>query len=247
VALMRNIKLILEYEGTNYAGWQKQNNVMTIQQKLEGIIEIVTGQFSEVIGSSRTDSGVHARGFVCNFITESNIPDKNFKKALNAYLPEDIVVVKSEEVDINFHARFCSIGKRYVYTVLNAEQRHVLGRNYMYFFHRKLNIKDMEKAAQYFIGTHDFSAFRKSGSSVKTSVRTIKELSIIKNGDLITFNINGDGFLYNMVRIIVGTLLDVGVGRFKPEYITEIIKSKDRSNAGKSVPATGLCLEEVFY
>lgn len=244
---MRNIKLLLEYDGTNYAGWQRQNNVITIQQKLEETIEIVTGQFSEVIGSSRTDAGVHAKGFVCNFITESKIPGENFKKALNVYLPEDIVVVKSEDVNINFHSRFDSIGKRYVYTILNGAQRPAIGRNYVYFFHRKLDIKKMKEAALYFIGTHDFSAFKKSGSSVKTAVRTIKELNIIQNGDFIKFSITGDGFLYNMVRIIVGTLLEVGVERFKPEDIIKIIQSKDRSNAGKSVPASGLCLEEVFY
>lgn len=244
---MRNIKLVVEYDGTNYAGWQRQNNIITIQQKVEEAIEIVTGTFSEVIGSSRTDAGVHAKGFVCNFHTESKIPSANFKKALNCFLPEDIVVVNSKEVDAKFHSRFDSLGKKYIYTVVTGSERPAIGRNYVYYFHRDLDIEKMKEASKYFLGTHDFSAFKKTGSSVKTSVRTITELEIIKEEKIIKFSIVGDGFLYNMVRIIVGTLLEVGVGRFSPEYIVSIINSKDRSKAGKSVPAGGLCLEEVYY
>lgn len=244
---MRNIKLIVEYDGTNYAGWQRQNNAITIQQRVEEAVEIVTGTFSEVTGSSRTDAGVHAKGFVCNFHTESKIPSANFKKALNGFLPEDIVIIDSKEVDEKFHSRFDSLGKRYVYTVVNGAERPAIGRNYMYHFHRDLDMEKMKEASKYFLGTHDFSAFKKTGSSVKTSVRTITELQITKEEKNISFSIVGDGFLYNMVRIIVGTLLEVGVGRFSPEYIVDIIKSKDRSKAGKSAPASGLCLEEVYY
>lgn len=244
---MRNIKLTIEYDGTNYAGWQRQNNIVTIQQRVEEAIENITNNFSEVIGSSRTDAGVHAKGFVCNFLTESKIPAPKFKKALNSFLPEDIVIVKSEEVDISFHSRFHSIGKKYVYTILTGEQRPAIGRNYAYYFHRQLDIEKMKSACKYFLGMHDFSAFKNSGSSVKTSVRTIKELNVIEDGNFIKFSVTGDGFLYNMVRIIVGTLLEVGLGRFKPEYIEDILKSKDRSKAGKSAPANGLCLEEVYY
>jgi tRNA pseudouridine38-40 synthase len=247
VALVRNIKLIIEYDGTNYAGWQRQNNSITIQQKIEEVIKTVTGEFSEVIGSSRTDAGVHANGFVCNFLTESKIPSEKFKKALNSFLPEDIVIVNSKEVELDFHARFNSIGKRYVYTVLTGEHRAAIGRNYVYYFHRKLNIDNMRTASKYFLGTHDFSAFKSAGSSVKTSVRTIKELNVVEEGNIIKITVTGDGFLYNMVRIIVGTLLEVGIGRFKPDCILDILKSKDRSKAGRSVPARGLSLEEVFY
>lgn len=244
---MRNIKLVVEYDGTNYAGWQRQNNAITIQQKVEEAIQNITGKFSEVTGSSRTDAGVHAKGFVCNFLTESKIPSENFKKALNSFLPKDIVIVKSEEVETSFHARFNSVGKRYVYTILTGNQRAAIGRNYIYYFHRKLDIEKMKIASKYILGTHDFSAFKNAGSSVKTSVRTIKELNIVEDGNMIKFSIMGDGFLYNMVRIIVGTLLEVGVGRFEPEYVVDILSSKERSKAGKSVPANGLCLEEVFY
>lgn len=244
---MRNIKLTIEYDGTNYAGWQRQNNAVTIQQKVEEAIRDVTGKVSEVIGSSRTDSGVHAKGFVCNFLTESKIPSEKFKKALNSFLPEDIVILQSEEVEISFHARFNSIGKRYEYTIITGDQRPAIGRNYMYYFYRKLDIENMRSASKYILGTHDFSAFKNAGSSVKTSVRTIKEINIVEDGNMIRFIVMGDGFLYNMVRIIVGTLLEVGTGRFKPEYVVDILKSKDRSKAGKSVPANGLCLKEVFY
>lgn len=244
---MRNIKLIVEYDGTNYAGWQRQNNAVTIQQKVEEVISDVTGEVLEVIGSSRTDAGVHAEGFVCNFFTKSKIPAEKFKKALNSFLPEDIVILQSEEVELDFHARFNSLGKRYEYTILTGEQRPAIGRNYMYYFYRKLDIENMQKAAKYILGTHDFSAFKNAGSSVKTSVRTIKELDIVEDGKMIRFIVMGDGFLYNMVRIIVGTLLEVGIGRFKPEYVQDILESKDRSKAGKSVPANGLCLKEVFY
>lgn len=244
---MRNIKLVIEYDGTNYGGWQRQNNVVTIQQKVEEAIESITGKFSQVIGASRTDARVHAKRFVCNFITESNIPSEKFKNALNSFLPEDIVIVKSEEVNMNFHARYNSIGKRYVYTVLTGNHRPAIGRNYVHYFHKDLNIEKMRKAAENFLGTHDFSAFKKSGSSVKTTVRTIREVNIIEKENIIKFVIEGDGFLYNMVRIMVGTLLEVGVGRFEPGSIINILNSKDRSKAGKSVPASGLCLEEVFY
>jgi len=244
---MRNIKLTIEYDGTNYAGWQKQNNAITIQQKVEEAIRNITGKVSEALGSSRTDAGVHAKGFVCNFLTQSKIPAEKFKKALNSFLPEDIVILKSEEVDVDFHARFNSLGKEYEYTVLTGDHRPAIGRNYMYYFHRKLDIENMRSASTYILGTHDFSAFKNAGSSVKTSVRTIKELSIVEDNNIIRFNITGDGFLYNMVRIIVGTLLEVGIGRFKPEYVADILNSKDRSKAGRSVPANGLCLKQVFY
>lgn len=247
MAVIRNIKLVIEYDGTNYCGWQKQQNGITIEQKVEDAIKHVTGILPKVIGASRTDAGVHAKGFVCSFLTSSKIPVANFKNVLNGFLPKDIVIVKSEEVDINFHARYNSTGKRYVYTVLTGEHRPAIGRNYVYYFNRTLDIEKMQEASKYFLGTHDFSGFKKKGSSVKTSVRTIKDFNIYKSGDYIKFSISADGFLYNMVRSIVGTLLDVGVNRFKPEYIMDIIDSKDRSNAGKSAPASGLCLEEVFY
>lgn len=244
---MKNIKLIIEYDGTNYSGWQRQKNAMTIQQKLEEAIHKATGKFCETTGSSRTDAGVHAKEFVCNFFTDSSIPPSNFKLVLNGILPKDIAVIKSEEVDINFHSRYNSIGKKYTYTIITGNNRPAIGRNYMYYMYRTLNLENMQRACKFFIGTHDFSAFKSNGSSVKTSVRTISEFIIVKENNLIKFSVIGNGFLYNMVRIMVGTLLQVGVGKFKPEYIDVILKSKDRSLAGKPAPASGLCLEKVFY
>jgi tRNA pseudouridine38-40 synthase len=247
VELMKNIKLVIEYDGTNYSGWQRQKNAMTIQEKLENTIKSLTGKFCEVIGSSRTDAGVHARGFVCNFMTDSKIPPDKFKMALNRILPEDIVVLKSQEVDMSFHARYSSKGKMYTYTIVTGDNRPAIGRNYMYYFYRKLNLEDMQKACKFFLGTHDFSAFKSNGSSVKTSVRTIKNFIVHKNDKIFKFDVVGDGFLYNMVRIMVGTVLEVGVGKLKPEDIPNILESKDRSKAGKPVPPMGLCLEKVFY
>lgn len=246
---MKNIKLKLEYDGTNYYGWQKQKNdkFITLQGTLEKVVSDITKEKVEIIGVSRTDSGVHAKGYVCNFFTNTKIPPKNLKKVINNNLPKDIVVLSSEEVSSEFHSRFCSKGKTYEYTILNSPQPIAIGRNYIFQFKDKLNIDNMKIASRYFIGTHDFSAFRTKGSSVKTSVRTITKAEINKKGDFIRFTITGDGFLYNMVRIIVGTLIEVGLDKIKPEYVEYIIKSKDRAKAGPCVPSSGLCLKEVFY
>lgn len=244
---MRNIKLTIEYDGTNYAGWQKQKNGITIQQKLEEAIELIINDKIKVIGSSRTDAGVHARGFVANFNTESKINVENFKDAINSKLPRDIVILSSEEVDMDFHSRYSSIGKKYSYTILNRHEPTALERNYVYHYKKQLDFQAMEEASVYFIGEHDFSAFKTAGSSVKTTVRNIKNAYLKKDEDKVIFYIEGDGFLYNMVRIMVGTLIDVGIHKLKPYEISNIIKSKDRTMAGKTAPASGLCLEVVYY
>ncbi|KEI95450.1 pseudouridine synthase [Clostridium botulinum A2B7 92] len=246
---MKNIKLKLEYDGTNYCGWQKQKNekFITLQGTLEKVISNITKEKVEIIGVSRTDSGVHAKGYVCNFFTNTRIPPENLQKVINNNLPRDIVVLSSEEVSNRFHSRFCCKGKTYEYTVLNSLQPIAIGRNYIFQFKDKLDIDNMKIASRYFIGTHDFSAFKTKGSSVKTSVRTINEFEIDKKGDFIKFTITGDGFLYNMVRIIVGILIEIGLNKREPEYVEYVIKSKDRRKAGKCVPSSGLCLKEVFY
>ncbi|GIM29926.1 tRNA pseudouridine synthase A [Clostridium polyendosporum] len=244
---MKNIKITVEYDGTNYFGWQKQKNGVTIQQKIEEAIKKTTGEIVDVIGSSRTDSGVHAKGFIANFKTNSTIPSDRFREALNSKLPGDIVILKSEEVPDNFHARYSSKGKTYCYTILNKYEPAAIGRNYVYHVKGRLDTEDMKKACRYFIGTHDFKAFKSTGSSVKTSVRTITNLHIEIEGNLIKIYISADGFLYNMVRIIVGTLLLVGISKLKPEDIKKIISEGQREKAGKCVPPTGLCLEKVFY
>ncbi|MBU3111680.1 tRNA pseudouridine(38-40) synthase TruA [Clostridium lacusfryxellense] len=244
---MRNIKLIIEYDGTNYCGWQRQNNVMTIEEKVERAIEEITGEEALITGSSRTDAGVHAKGYTGNFYTNSKIVQEKFARAINSKLPRDIVILKAIDMPMEFHSRYNSTGKVYSYTIINRREYVAVGRNYIYHHQRILDVEAMKLGALYFIGTHDFSAFKNLGSSVKTSVRTISQLDIIKNEDMIKIYIAADGFLYNMVRIIVGALIRVGEGKIKPSEINNIIESKERSKAGKAVPANGLCLEEVFY
>lgn len=244
---MRNIKLIIEYDGTNYGGWQKQKNNRTIQEEIEKAIYKVTSEEVELKGSSRTDSGVHARGMVANFNTDSRIPGEKFRGAINSKLPDDIAIIKSEEVDKEFHARYLSKGKTYSYTIVNRYEKVAMDRNYVYHVKDNLNIDDMKKACTYFIGKHDFKAFKTTGSSVKTSVRTISELYIEANEDKLKIFITADGFLYNMVRIIVGTLIEVGKGKIKPKAIESIINECERSKSGPCVPPNGLVLEEVYY
>lgn len=244
---MRNVKLTIEYDGTNYCGWQKQNNEKTIQEEIEKAIYKAVGEVVEVIGSSRTDAGVHARGMVANFKTNATIPFDRFKYAINDKLPDDIAIIESEEVSEDFHARYDSKGKTYCYSIINRQQKPAIGRNYVYHFKWDLDIEKMREACKYFIGKHDFKAFRSLGSSVKTTERTIKELYIESEGEKINIFITADGFLYNMVRIIVGTLLKVGRGKIPIEDIEKIILLGDRKKAGPCVPAQGLILEKVYY
>lgn len=246
--MKKNVKLIIEYDGSNYSGWQKQKHSITIQQKIEEAISEITKTNTEIIGCSRTDAGVHARNFVANFITESSIPAEKFKYAINSKLPKDIVIKNSSEEPFKFHARFDSKGKKYIYTILNREEPATIDRNIMYHFNKPLNIEAMKTASKYFIGSHEFDSFyKKSGSSVKSTLRTIYYCDVVKNEHVVKFTVIGEGFLYNMVRIMAGTLIDVGIGRIKPEDIKSIILAKDRERAGRSLPPEGLCLQEVIY
>lgn len=244
---MRNIKLTIEYDGTRYYGWQRQPIGNTIQQEVEKAISKVIKEYVKVIGSSRTDSGVHAKGYVANFKTNVKMPAEKFRDAINCKLPRDIVIIKSEEVDLDFHARYSSKGKTYCYTILNREYPCAIDKDYVYYYRWKLNVEEMKKACKYFLGTHDFKAFQTPGGSVKTSIRTISDLHIETNVDKIKIYISADGFLYNMVRIIVGTLILVGSNKIKEDFVKNIIESGVRQNAGKCAPANGLCLEKVFY
>lgn len=244
---MRNIKLIIEYDGTNYYGWQKQPHQATIQETLEDSIRKVTKEKIDIIGSGRTDKGVHARGQVANFFTDSKIPGEKFKDAINSALPEDIAINYSEEVDSSFHSRYSAQGKEYRYLIYNRREPSPLLRNLAYHVPQKLDYGSMQKAIGHIIGTHDFRAFMASGSSVKDTTRTIYNVHLDKNGELIEFRINGSGFLYNMVRIIAGTLVDIGTGKIDNSYLSEIILSKDRKNAGHTAPPHGLYLERVLY
>jgi len=244
---VRNIRLLIEYDGTEFCGWQKQKSGRTICETIESAIRKVTHEEIELTGCSRTDSGVHAREFVAAFKTESTIPSDKFRDAINSKLPEDVVILLSEEVPLDFHPRYQAKGKTYCYTILNRRTPVAIGRNYGCLVKEKLDVEKMKEAAKYLEGTHDFKAFMSLGSSVKTTIRTIWNVNIEKEYDVIKIYVSGDGFLYNMVRTIVGTLIKVANGKIKPEFVSEIIKSGDRKKAGKCMPANGLSLEKVFY
>lgn len=245
---MRNIKLTIEYDGTNYSGWQKQANTNnTIQEEIENAIEKVVDEKVTIIGAGRTDKGVHGRGQVANFNTNSRIPEEKFKYAINRYLPEDIAIVESIEVEESFHSRYDALGKKYKYLIYNAPVKSPIFRNYSYYIPYKLNIQSMDKAKDYFIGKHDFAAFMASGSGIEDTIRNIYYISLTNCNNIIEFEIYGDGFLYNMVRIIVGTLIDIGRGKIESDSIPNILKSKDRKNAGHTAAAEGLYLEKVCY
>jgi tRNA pseudouridine38-40 synthase len=244
---MRNIKITIEYDGTNYCGWQVQKNAVAVQEVLQRGIETLLKHEINITGSSRTDAGVHAKGMVANFFTSISIPVENFPAAINTKLPLDIVVLKAEEVDHDFHSRYSNQGKRYSYCILNRKMPSAILRNYTAHIPEILDFKCMEEACKEFVGTHDFSSFKSSGSIMKDNVRTIKLLDIKQNEDIIKIIIEADGFLYNMVRIIAGTLIDVGKGKIKPDEISNIILSQDRKKAGKTAPPQGLYLDCVYY
>lgn len=242
-----NVKILLEYDGSNYHGWQRQKNALTIQEVVEEAVYKVTGEKVKVIGAGRTDAGVHARGQVANFHTNCRIPVERLPYAINSHLPEDIVVKGAEEVPDDFHARYSAKAKVYTYTIYNAPFPSPLMRKYSYFYPHILDVEAMQEAAKAFVGIHDFTAFRASGSPVKSSIRNVMRLEVKKNKDVITIEVEADGFLYNMVRIIAGTLLEVGSGKRTPEEIPSVISSRDRERAGITLPAHGLCLEKVVY
>lgn len=244
---MKNIKLTIEYDGTNYFGWQIQPEVSSVQEEIEKAIKILTNEDIDLTGAGRTDRKVHARGQVANFMTNSSIPAEKFSYAINKYLPEDISIVKSEEVDTNFHSRYDAIGKEYRYLIYNNYIRSSLWRNYTYHVPYNLDFKTMDIAKDFFLGTHDFSAFMSTGSSIENTVRTIYAVSLCQKDNIICFEVQGNGFLYNMVRIMVGTLIDVGSGKIRPESIPIILESKDRKKAGHTAKPQGLYLEKVYY
>ncbi|UPA30547.1 tRNA pseudouridine(38-40) synthase TruA [Terrisporobacter glycolicus] len=243
---MRNLKLTIQYDGTKYCGWQKQPNSSGIQGTIEYAIYEITKEKVNIIGSGRTDAGVHALGQVANFKTNSNIPAARIPDALNAKLPKDISIIDCQEVSDDFHSRYSATGKIYRYLIYNKPYRSPLYKDISYHVRYDLDIQKMRVEAQSLLGTHEFKGFMSSGSSVKDTVRTIHNISIEESGDLIVLEVEGNGFLYNMVRILVGTLVDIGRGRIdKP--LEEIIASQDRGEAGHTAPAHGLFLKKVHY
>jgi tRNA pseudouridine38-40 synthase len=245
--LVRNIKLVIEYDGSNYHGWQSQINASAVQDVIEDAIKRLTGDECAITGSSRTDAGVHAYGQVANFYTGSSIPAEKFSYALNSLLPKDIVVKEALEVSSDFHSRYSAKGKKYRYLIHNSLFPSALLRNRAFHVAHTLDIDEMRKAASCFKGTHDFTSFKAAGSNVKSPVRTITDISLEIQENIIVFEISGDGFLYNMVRIIAGTLVEVGIGKVKHDSIPAIIESYDRKKAGKTAPPQGLYLVEVYY
>lgn len=244
---MRNIKLIIEYDGKKFGGWQKQPSKLNIQGEIEQAIKEITGETVELNASGRTDAGVHSLGQTANFKTNSKIELEKIPVAINSKLKQSIRIISAEEVDENFHARYSCKGKKYRYVINNSKYGSAIYRDLEYHIPMKLNAKKMAEAAKYFEGEHDFKGFKASGTSSKSSVRTIYKAEVKEDGDRIIIELEGNGFLYNMVRIISGTLVEVGLGKIKPEEIPNIIESKDRSKAGKTLPAQGLYLVEVYY
>lgn len=244
---MRNIKLTIEYDGKCYNGWQKQPNKLNIQGEIERAIYNITKEEVDLIGSGRTDAGVHALGQVANFKTNSEISIEKLPLAINSQLKNSIVIKEAEEVDERFHSRYNAKHKTYRYIINNSKCGTAIYRNLEYSYPFKLDVEKMKQASIYFEGEHDFKAFKSSGTSSKNSVRTIYKAIVKQEGEKIIIELTGNGFLYNMVRIISGTLLDVGLGKIKPEEIPEIIESKDRQRAGKTLPPYGLYLVEVKY
>lgn len=244
---MRNIKITIEYDGKEFNGWQKQPNKLNIQGTIEKAIESIVGHEVNLTASGRTDAGVHALGQVANFKTDSQIPIQKMAIAINSRLKKSIVIKNAEEVEERFHSRLSCKQKTYRYVINNSKQGTAIYRNLEYHISNILDIEKMQKAAKFFEGEHDFKAFKASGTSSKNSVRIIYKAEVKQNGDKIVIELTGNGFLYNMVRIISGTLVEVGLGKIEPEQITEIINSQKRENAGKTLPAHGLYLVNVVY
>ena len=247
MAEKRRVRLIVEYDGTNYAGWQRQINAMSVQQRLEEGLTKLTKTPVTVTGSSRTDAGVHAMCQTVHFDTESGVPDEKFCYALNTMLPEDIRVRKSMSAEPDFHARFQAKGKIYRYLIHNSPHASAMYRNFRAHVMYDLDVDKMNREVQAMIGTHDFAPFAASGSIVKDTTRTIYDARVVRKGDLVMLLVHGNGFLYNMVRILAGTLISVGTGKLEEGAIARALSSMSRLDLGVTAPAHGLTLMRVFY
>ncbi len=253
----RNILLTIEYDGSEFSGWQRQPSRRTVQGELEQVLSKVCGTPIQINGTSRTDAGVHALGQRASFKLESGIPTDKIKLAANNILAGgknlaaqvgDVRILSVEEMDPDFHARFDSKGKMYRYVICNSPEQNIFRRKYCYQVATPLNVEAMAEAAKHIVGTHDFACFQSAGGQEReTTVRTVYSLNVFKSNEDIVIEIAGDGFLYNMVRIITGTLVEVGLGKRKPEDLIGIIESTDRKNSGHKAPAEGLYLVEVYY
>lgn len=238
----KRVRLIVAYDGTNYHGWQVQNNGITIESELNRTLSDLLGEEIQVIGASRTDSGVHALGNVAVFDTTNRMPAEKISYALNQRLPEDIRIQRSEEVASAWHPRHCDSRKTYEYRIYRAEFPMPVKRLYSYFTYRPLDVEKMKAAATYLVGEHDFKSFCQTGAQVESTVRTIYSCEVEEQGADLVIRVCGNGFLYNMVRIIAGTLMEVGQGRKSPESMEDVLAALDRSAAGPTAPAHGLML-----
>lgn len=244
---MRRIRLIISYDGTDYVGWQVQPNGVSVQALLEKALYELTGETIRVEGSGRTDSGVHAKAQVAHFDTNARMDAGKFAVAMNMHLPPDIRVLYSEECDPSFHARFSAKRKQYAYTVQLGAHADVFHRLTSLHLHYMPDEAAMQRAAQAVLGTHDYNAFKCAGSSMENTVRTVTRSDWTREGNLLIYRVEGNGFLYNMVRILVGTMLEIGSGKRPETDMRSAIESGRRSDAGATAPAHGLCLERVIY
>ncbi len=246
---MRNIRLTLQYDGTNYFGWQRQKNTpLTIAEILGKILKKILREEIKLIAAGRTDAGVHARAQVVNFTTVSSITVLRLRQSLNSLLPKDIRIVKAQGVSLDFNSRYSAKSKTYRYTILNSHSSDVFLRRYVNHFSRfRLDVSAMREASSILVGSHDFSSFKRTDKLKKTTVRELKEIKIIKNGALIHIEVTANSFLYHMVRNIAGTLIEIGKGKLAPESLKKILQAKDRKRAGPTAPACGLCLMKVKY
>ncbi len=247
--ILRNIRICIAYNGTAYHGWQRQNNNITVQQLVEDCMSRIMNQRITAHGCSRTDAGVHAREFFLNARTDSVIPCPGLMRAMNKMLPDDIAVLSCEDAGEDFHARFSAHGKEYIYLVNNAAHKDVFGSDLALFYPYRLDEKRLDSAAKLFVGTHDFAAFCKAEAKehLKTTVRTVFDFTVTRSGDTVSFTVSGDGFLHNMVRIMVGTLIYVNEGKRTEADIARSLETGERTDAGVTIPPHGLYLNKVFY
>lgn len=244
---MRNLLLTISYDGSNYHGWQVQKNAVTVQEVFQNAVKKLFKQNIDIKGCSRTDSGVHANKYRVSFKADTDIPCENIIMALNSYLPDDIAVLNCTDMDIDFHARYSVVKKEYVYIINNSKIRNPFLRNYAFWYRYDINADYLNEQAQAFVGTYDYSGFCSANSGVEDTVRTVQSFEVSRKGDMVYFKVSADGFLYNMVRIMVGTLLFVNEGKIKKDELKNVILSKNRKLAGKTAPPQGLYLNDVIY
>ncbi len=244
---MINYKMIIQYDGTRYYGWQRQPDQTTVQGKLESVLSLMCGKEVEVIGAGRTDGGVHAKGMVANAHLETEFTAEQVREYLNRYLPDDIAVTEVREASPRFHARYNAIGKTYCYTCVDGAVKPVFDRKYYTRLEESPDLERMRQAADILTGEHDFRNFCVNPGKKKSTVRCVDRITIERDGGYLRFTFHGNGFLQNMVRILVGTLLEVGCGRMTPEEVSEVLNASERKKAGPTAPAQGLCLMSVDY